>query len=178
VYGDFMSRDDPNPLDAPRRASWNPGLYLAWIPRMPRLDFRLEAVNTDPPSSPTRNGQFDYWEGFYHDLYINKNNLIGDWIGREGSGIQAWSTYWFTPQNTIQFAYRHAKVSTSFIPYGETLNDGSVTVNWWLHGNLQIGALVQYEKWLAPVLTPGPKTNWTSSIQVTLWPKLLKSLKQ
>jgi hypothetical protein len=174
VYGDLMSRDDPNPLDAPRRASWNPGLYLAWIPHVPRLDFRVEAVNTDPPSSPNRNGQFDYWEAYYHDLYTNKNNLIGDWIGRQGTGFQAWSTYWLTPQNTIQFAYRHAKVSGSFIPSGETLNDGSVSLNWWLHDSVQFSAFVQYEKWLAPVLAASPQTNWTSSVEITLWPKSLK----
>jgi hypothetical protein len=174
VYGDLMSRDDPNPLDAPRRASWNPGLYLAWIPHVPRLDFRVEAVNTNPPATSARNGQFDYWEGFYHDLYTNKNNLIGDWIGREGTGFQAWSTYWFSPHNTIQFGYRHAKVSPDFIPSGETLNDGSVTLNWWLHDNVQVSALVQYEKWFAPVLAASPQTNWTSSVEITLWPKSLK----
>jgi hypothetical protein len=174
VYGDFMSRDDISPLDAPRRASWNPGLYLAWIPHVPRLDFRVEAVNTDPPSSPARNGQFDYWEAFYHDLYTNKNNLIGHWIGREGTGFQAWSTYWLGPRNTVQFGYRHAKVSGTFIPSGETLNDGSVTVNWWLHDNVQVSTLIQYEKWFAPVLAAGPQTNWASSFEITYWPKSLK----
>jgi hypothetical protein len=174
IYGDLASRDDPNPLDAPRRAAWNPGLYLAWIPRVPRLDFRVEAVNTNPPSSPNRNGQFFYYESYYHDLYTNKNNLIGDWIGREGMGIQAWSTYWFSPRDTIQFGYRHAKVSGDFIPSGETLNDGSVALNWWLHENLQVSAFVQYEKWRAPVLAASPQTNWTSSVAITLWPKSLK----
>lgn len=174
VYGDLMSRDDPNPLDAPRRASWNPGLYLAWIPRVPRLDFRVEAVNTNPPSTSAPDGQFDYWETFYHDLYTNKNNLIGDWIGRQGTGFQAWSTYWFSPQNTVQFGYRHSKVSGSFIPSGETLSDGSARVNWWLHDNLQFSGFVQYEKWVAPVLRAGPQTNWTSSVEITLWPKSWK----
>jgi len=174
VYGDLMSRDDPNPLDAPRRASWNPGLYLAWIPRVPRLDFRVEAVNTNPPSTSAPDGQFDYWEIFYHDLYTNKNNLIGDWIGRQGTGFQAWSTYWFSAQSTIQFAYRHAKVSGRFIPFGETLNDGSVTLNWWLRDNVQFNARVQYEKWRAPVLAATPQMNWTSSFEITLWPKSLK----
>jgi hypothetical protein len=169
-----MSRDDLSPLDAPRRASWNPGLYVAWLPHLPRLDFRVEGVNTDPPSSPARNGQFNYWEGFYHDLYSNKNNLIGNWIGREGTGLQAWSTYWLGPRDTIQFGYRHAKVSGSFIPSGETLNDGSVTVNWWPHNNVQVSAFIQYEKWLAPILAVRPQTNWTSSFEVTFCPKSLK----
>ncbi len=167
LYGDLMSRDDPNPLDAPRRASWNPGLYLAWIPYVPRLDFRIEAVNTDPPSSPIRNGQFDYWEGYYHDLYTNKNNLLGDWIGREGTGFQAWSTYWFSPQNTIQFGYRHAKVDGQFIPAGETLNDGSLSLNWRVRENVQFRAFLQYEKWFAPILAAQPQTNWTSSVEIT-----------
>ena len=174
VYADLMSRDDPNPLDAPRRASWNPGLYLAWIPRVPRLDFRVEAVNTNPPSTSAPDGQFDYWETFYHDLYTNKNNVIGDWIGRQGTGFQSWSTYWFGPQNTIQFAYHHAKVSGNFIPSGETLNDGSITLNWCLRDNVQFNASVQYEKWRAPVLAATPQANWTSSVEITLWPKSLK----
>jgi len=174
LYGDLMSRDDPNPLDAPRRASWNPGLYLAWIPYVPRLDFRIEAVNTDPPSSPARNGQFDYWEGFYHDLYTNKNNLIGDWIGREGTGFRAWSTYWFSPQNTIQLGYRHAKVDGKFIPAGETLNDGSVAFNWRVRENLQLRAFLQYEEWLAPILAAKPQTNWTSSVEISFFPGPLK----
>jgi hypothetical protein len=174
LYGDLMSRDDPNPLDAPRRASWNPGLYLAWIPYVPRLDFRIEAVNTDPPSSPARNGQFDYWEVFYHDLYTNKNNLIGDWIGREGTGVQAWSTYWFSPQNVLQFGYRHAKVDGKFIPGGETFNDGSVAFNWGVRENVQFRAFLQYEKWLAPVLAAKPQTNWTTSVEITFCPGSLK----
>jgi Capsule assembly protein Wzi len=174
LYADLMSRDDPNPLDAPRRASWNPGLYFSWLPYAPKLDFRLEGVSTDPPSSPARNGQFDYWEGFYHDLYTNNGNLIGDWIGREGMGIQAWSTYWFSPKNTLQFGYRHAKVDSRFIPFGETVNDGSVSFSWWTGELLQISGLLQYEKWSAPLLAPVPQSNWTSSVGLTFWPKSLK----
>jgi hypothetical protein len=174
LYADLMSRDDPNPLDAPRRASWNPGLYLAWIPYVPKLDLHIEGVSTDPPSSPARNGQFDYWEGFYHDLYTNQNNLMGSWIGREGTGIQAWSTYWFTPKNTLQFGYRHAKVDTQFIPHGETINDGSVSLNWWALDNLQVSGVLQYERWQAPLLSPSPQSVWTSSAGVVFWPKSLK----
>jgi hypothetical protein len=173
LYADLMSRDDPNPLDAPRRASWNPGFYLAWLPYLPRLDFRVEAVNTDPPSSPARNGQFDYWEIYYRDLYTNHGNLIGDWIGREGMGVQAWTTYWLSAKNSLQFAYRHAKVDPRFIPYGETLNDASATLTLWLRKDLQIAATVQYEKWAAPVLASTPQTNFTSSSQITFWPQSL-----
>ena len=170
VYGDALSRDDPSPLDAPRRAAMNLGLYVARIPHVPQLDFRVEAVNTNTVSSPNRTGKFVYWENFYRDLYTNNNNLIGDWIGREGTGLQAWSRYWFNARNNIQFGYRHAVVAGQFIPYGETLNDASVSMNWWLHDQLQFSALLQYERWFAPILASSPRTNWTSSIEITFWP--------
>jgi len=170
VYGDALSRDDPSPLDAPRRAAMNLGLYVARIPHVPQLDFRVEAVNTSTVSSPNRAGEFVYWENFYRDLYTNNNNLIGDWIGREGRGLQAWSRYWFNARNNIQFGYRHAEVAGQFIPYGETLNDASVSMNWWLHDQVQFGALLQYERWFAPILASSPQTNWTSSIEITFWP--------
>jgi hypothetical protein len=174
LYGDFMSRDDPNPVDAPRRASWNPGLYFAWLPFLPRLDFRVEGVNTDPPSTHSHEGQFDYWEVFYRDLNTNENNLIGDWIGREGTGIQALSTYWFGPQTTLQFGYRHAKVDGQFVPSGETLNDASVSGNFFLRTDLQLTTLLQYEEWAAPLLSPHPQSDWTTSVTLAFRPASLK----
>ena len=100
-----------------------------------------------------------------------QKNLIGDWIGREGMGFQGWSTYWFTSRNRIQLAYRHAKVEPDFIPGGETINDGSVKVNWQLRDDLTALVGVQYEKWRAPILASTAQTNWTSSLDVTFWPR-------
>jgi hypothetical protein len=146
-------------------------MYIPRLPRLPKLDFRVEAVYTDPPTPRSRSGDYVYWDAFYHDLYTNKNNLIGDWIGREGMGFQAWSTYSFTPRISLQPAYRHAKVAEDFIPGGETLNDGSVKFNWRVRRDLSLSGFVQYEKWLAPVLAPTAQTNWTSTVEVTFWPK-------
>jgi hypothetical protein len=101
---------------------------------------------------------------------MNKNNLIGDWVGREGMGFQGWSTYWFSPRNSLQFGYRRAKVARDFIPGGETMNDGSVKLNWRLRDDWSVSAGLQYEKWLAPILAPAAQTNWTSSVNVTFWP--------
>ena len=120
----------PSPLYAPRRTAVRSGLYLPRVPRLPKLDFRVEAVYTDPPTPRSRDGQYVYWNDFYHDLYTNNNNVIGDWIGREGMGFQGWSTYWFKPRASVQLGYRHAKVASDFVPGGETINDGSVKVAW------------------------------------------------
>ena len=169
VYGDSISTDYASPIVAPRRSGINPGFYLARLPKLPKLDLRAEGINTT--TYATHRGDFIYYDGYYHDLYTNRGNIIGSWIGREGQGIQAWTTYWISPRNSLQFGYRHAKVSSDFIPGGETLNDGSVKFDWHLHNDLNLSANVQYEKWLAPVLAATPQTNWTSSIEVSFQPR-------
>lgn len=170
VYTDSLSADDVSPVSAPRRAAIQPGFYVSHFPRLSKLDLRVEAVNTETPSS-SRNGQLVYFDiVFYHNLSLVKNNLIGSWIGRDGTGIQAWSTYWFNARSSLQFGYRHAKVAGEFIPRGETFNDGSVRGNWSVRRDLELSAFLQYEKWLAPVLAPGPQVNWTSSVQISYTP--------
>jgi len=173
VYGTAMSRDDPTPLVAltPLRALINPGVHLVRVPHVPKLDFRAEAVTTNSPAASSHAGQFTYWETFYRDNYTNRNNLIGDWIGRVGTGYQGWSTYWFSPRTSLEFGYRHAQVASTFIPHGGTLNDGSVKVNYQIGSGLTMSASVQYEQWLVPVLAPEAKNNVTGSLQLTYWPR-------
>ncbi|MBZ5565723.1 MAG: phosphatase PAP2 family protein [Acidobacteriia bacterium] len=173
LYGTAMTRDDPTPLMAftPLRALINPGVYLSHIPHFPRLDFRAEGVTTIPPAAQNHTGHFTYWESFYRDNYTNKNYLIGDWIGRAGTGYQAWSTYWFNPRTSLQFGYRHAQVSGAYIPHGGTLNDASLRMDWQIGNALSFSAFVQYEKWLMPVLAPEAQNNVTTALQMTFWPR-------
>lgn len=171
VYADSLCDDDPSPLAAPRRAAMNPGIYLSHVPGLPKMDLRVEVVYTDFPSSASHGGQFVYWNGLFHDSYTNKQYLLGSWIGREGQGIQAWNTYWLSPRNSIQLGYRHSRVDNDFIPRGGTMNDGSVTVNWWLRDDFSLSTFVQYEKWNFPLLAPTPQTNWTASVEVKFLPR-------
>jgi hypothetical protein len=169
LYADTLSSDDVSPISNPMRAAVNPGIYVTHFPKVAHLDFRVEGVNTNTPSSS--GVSFIYHDFFYHDLSTNKRNIIGSWIGREGQGLQAWSTYWLGPRNSIQLGYRHAKVAAEFLPGGETVNDASGAVTWWVGADLNVSSYVQYEKWLAPVLMAGPQTNWTASVQVGFWPR-------
>jgi hypothetical protein len=169
VYANALSSDDPSPLSNPPRAAMNPGIYMPRLPGLPKLDFRVEAVYTNTPASSS-GGKFVYFETFYHDLYTNKGNIIGSWIGRQGTGYQAWSTYWAGPRNSIQFGYRHSTTARDFIPGGGSLSDGSVSVNWWIHKDWNISASTQYERWDVPVLASTPQSNWTTSFQVGFWP--------
>jgi membrane-associated phospholipid phosphatase len=168
IYNDSISADDPSPLAAPRRAGFSPGLYLTQFPGIPKLDLRVEAPlsNTVGTNVP---GRYIYWDNRYHDLYTNRHFLMGDWVGRDGSGIQAWSRYWLTPKNSIQFDYRHLKVDNKFIPNGGTLNDASVRADYWIRPSVGVAAFVQYEQWRFPLLATGLQKNVTASLQITYW---------
>jgi hypothetical protein len=138
------------------------------------LDLRVEGANTDPRITTSQGGKFFYWEGLYHDAYLNKSNLIGSWIGREGKGVQAWSTYWFSPRCKFQLTYRGAKVDKDFISGGESITDFGVNSDFRVAPEWEIVGSLQYERWRAPVLAKGPQSDLTTSIQVTYWPKWLK----
>jgi hypothetical protein len=96
---------------------------------------------------------------------------MGNWVGREGQGVQAWTSYWLTPRNKLQFEFRHLKVSHEFIPGGGTLADASVRADFWVRSSFSLSAAVQYENWNFPVIAPTQQSNITSSIQLTFWPK-------
>ena len=172
VYNDSMVDDDPSPLAAPRRAAMNPGIYIPQIPGLPKLDFRAEAAYTDVPSGRSVGGQFIYWNVVYHDGYTNKGNLLGNWVGREGRGIQFWSTYWFSPQSAVQVGYRHAVVSRDFIPGGGTLNNIAARVDLMVRRDLSISSFIQYERWAFPELSSSSKSNTAASVELTFRPKL------
>ena len=170
LYTDSIVHDDVNPISAPQRAGWNPGVYVSHLPGIPKLDFRAEAVYTDPPGATSTMGQFIYWAVVYHQVYLNNGYLIGSWIGREGNGYQAWSTYHFTPRSSLQLAVRNARVAPDFIPGGTTQWDWSVSGDLWAHKNFEIKPLLQYETWLIPLLEPTRQRDFTTSLQLTWWP--------
>ncbi len=170
LYADSLSDDDPSPLAAPRQAGISPGIYFPRIPGVPKLELRMEGVNTDTPLFRGGRGQFIYFDGFYHDLYTNKQNLMGSWIGRQAQGVQAWSKYSFNARNSLQFAYRHARVSSDFIPGGGTLNDASVQADFLAGRKFGLSTRVQYEHWNYPILAAQAQTNISVSVQMTYWP--------
>jgi Capsule assembly protein Wzi len=172
LYSDSIVHDDTSPIDAPRRAAVNPGIYLARLPGVPHLDFRVEAASTDTPAGTIDGGHFIYWEGQYRNGYTNQGQLLGNWIGREGKGGQAWLTYWLSPRENVQFSYRNAKVAVGFIPGGTTQNDWSLRAVKRITPNLEFTGFAQYEAWKVPLLTPGRTSNFTSSIQLAYFPNL------
>jgi hypothetical protein len=172
LYSDSIVHDDSSPIDAPRRAAVNPGIFVSHFPNLPHLDLRVEGVNTDTPAGTTDGGHFIYWEGQYRNGYTNKGNLLGSWIGREGKGGQAWLTYWLSPRESIQVGYRNAKVAAGFLPGGTTQNDFSLRAVVRVKPDWELTTFAQYEAWKAPLLASGRVGDFTGSVQLAYFPKL------
>ena len=178
-YADSISHDDVTPISAPRRASYRTGLYLSQFPKLRKLDMRVEAVSTDPGVSPATNGQFAYWEVVQVQGYTNKGFIMGDWIGREAKGGQAWLTYHLSGNEWVQFEYLNKKTPSNFIgsltpggPGGTTQNSYMLTVVKRLGQNVELNGWLQYERWKAPIYKPGLQSDTTTAFQVTWFPTL------
>jgi Capsule assembly protein Wzi len=171
LYADGEVHDDVSAIDAPRRAAWRPGIYLAHLPGAPSLDLRLEAVTSDPPVSNSNGGLFMYYETIQRQGYTNKGNLLGDWIGREAKGGQAWLTWHFSGNEWIQVNYRNQKAAKDFIPGGTTLNDFGFQVTKRIGRDFEVDGNFTLEKWKAPIYLPNQQTVTNSTIQLTWFPQ-------
>jgi hypothetical protein len=173
LYAEGLAEhDEISPILGPDVAAWLGGFYIPRLPKIPKLDFRVEAGYTDPPSSA---GDIAYGAFYYDATWItgfqNAHHLQGSWMGRQGQGAQAWTTYWLTSRNKIEFACRHQKVSHEFLPGGGTLSDASLRAESSPRSGFSVSASLQYERWDYPVLPATRQANLTSSIQVSVWPK-------
>jgi hypothetical protein len=171
LYSDSLVHDDVSPTDAPRHAAVRPGIYLSAVPGIPKLDFRIEGVNTDPPTSRSNGGNYLYTENVQVQGYTNKGIIMGDAIGREGKGGQAWLTYHLSPQEMVQVSFRHGKVAKDFAPSGTTQNSFEVHAVKRIHDNLELSAQIQHEWWKAPVYQPGGQSDTVATFQLTLHPE-------
>ena len=182
LYSDSEVHDDVSPIDAPRRASWRPGIYLTHVPGAPKLDVRLEAISTDPPGARANLGRFMYWEAVQVQGYTNKGQIFGDWVGREGKGGQAWLTYHLSGNEWLQGSWRNQKVAKDFVPGGTTLNDVSLQLVKRLGPDLEFNGSFGYERWKAPAYNTGtpfyPAAEHnvtTTTIQLTWFPGIKKT---
>ncbi len=170
LYCDSEVHDDVSPADAPRRASWRPGLYLSHVPGIPKLDVRVEGISTDPPVSTSNSGRFMYYEGIERQGYTNKGQLFGDWIGREDKGGQGWITYHLSGNESIQIGLRDQKAAKDFIPGGTTLNEINFRAVKRVGKDFEMKGDFTYEHWKAPIYLSGQQTVTTTTIQLTWFP--------
>jgi hypothetical protein len=178
LYSDSEVHDDVSPIDAPRRASWHPGLYLSHFPGLPRLDLRVEGANTDPPVSTSNGGHFMYYETIQKQGYTNAGQLFGDWVGREGKGGQAYLTLHISGNEWFQVNYRNQKVARDFVAGGATLNDLGFQLVKRIGKDFELNGQFHLQHWTAPIYNtgiptyPAPLNTVTNTtFQLTWFPK-------
>ena len=170
IYSDSITHDSVSPISNPPRSGWRPGIYLARLPRLENVDFRVEGSTTDTSVWTVQTGQYTYWEEIQRQGPTNKGNLLGDWVGRQGKGGQAWLTWRLNPQQYIQFQYRYSKAATGFIPGGTTQDAYIIEVRKRLRSDIEILADAQFERWRAPIYEPGTEKDNSVTIRLTWFP--------
>ena len=175
-YADSETHDDVLPISAPRRAAFRTGLYISHLPIAKKLDLRAEAVSTDCSTLVCVQGGAQYVETIQRQGYTNKGFLMGDWIGREAKGGQAWVTYHLSGNEWVQFSYLNKKTPYDFIAGGTTQNQYKLDVVKRIGKDVELNGWVQIERWKAPVYLPGLQENTTAAFQITWFPKLRSTL--
>jgi hypothetical protein len=172
-YGEVYADDDFIAWQNPPKNPYRPGIYVTRFPRIPKLDFHMEAVSTESPGAgPSHtDGHLNYWNSLYRDGFTNDGNLIGNTVGREGRAIQLWSTYWISPRDTVQFVYKHSSVSPDFIPGGGEWQDYGIRSEFGWKSGFYAKAQVQYEHISHfPILFKGVQRNFATALELGFYP--------
>jgi len=172
LYTDSICHDDVTPPSAPRRAAYRPGFVISHFPHAERLEFRVEASNTDTSTLRSLGGQFNYYEIVQKQGYTNKGYIMGDWVGREAKAGNAWLTYHLSGDEWVQASYLYKKTPKDFIPGGTTQQQFKVDVIKNLRRDIQLDAFVQYEGWKAPIYKTGQQNNVVVAGQIKFFPEL------
>lgn len=167
LYADAYADDELNPIDAPRRAAWQPGLYLARLPWLPHADLRFEVTSSQELARDEGGVRF-FINNQYRDSNTNKGFILGNATGRDARAMEGRIGYWLSARTRIEGGYRQLKGSPVFLPGGSTISDGFVQARVGFHRNWTAEAFVQYERFLIPVYTPGSQTNGSARIQI-MW---------
>jgi membrane-associated phospholipid phosphatase len=171
LYADAYSDDDPSPIDAPRRAVWNPGIYFARLPFLPHMDLRVEAVSSEGLAEDFGPYHF-FTNSQYLDGNTNKGFLIGNAIGRDGRAIEGRTGYWFSARTRVEAGYRQNKIGTLFLPGGGTITDGFVNGSYAFNSHWQAQIFTQYERFLIPSYMNGAQHNTSGWLQLIWNPEL------
>ena len=170
IYDDSFTEDEISPLGYPQQSAHDAGFYVPQLPKLPKLDFRMEGSFTNVPQflQPVAGGFF-YWNIHYLDGYTNQGNIMGNAaVGRQGIAFRGSSTYWFASNRTIQLGYRSEQADPDFLEGGH-LKDIYVQSEWRFNPSVSLESFMQFEWWNWPIL--GNKRNdVTASMQLTYWP--------
>lgn len=170
LYADAYADDELNPIDAPRRVAWQPGLYLPRLPWQPHMDFRFEAASSEELAKDEGGTRF-FINNQYRDSNTNKGFLLGNAVGRDARALEGTLGYWISARTRIEGGYRQTKGSHMFLPGGSTISDGFLRANYALSNEWSANAFVQVERFLVPSYMPGQQHNASARLQLTWTPQ-------
>jgi membrane-associated phospholipid phosphatase len=176
VYNDSLVGDEYSPIGS-SRPLLNPGIYLPHVPKIAKMDLRVEGLKEPFEAGHGALPGFPYFDLRYRSGYTNDGSPLGTWIGRAGFGGQAWATYWLSARNKLQVSYRHQEVNSKFVVNAEGAggghaNDFSAQCDFKLGPEVNFTGVVQYEQWNFPVLRSTAQSDVTASVQLTFHPNL------
>jgi hypothetical protein len=175
IYADAYADDEPNPIDAPRRVAWSPGVYFARLPYLPHADLRVEMASSEELSQDEGGNRFFINEE-YRDSNTNKGFLLGNAVGRDGRAIEARTGYWFSARSQVELGYRQNKISEVFLPSGGTVSDAFVNASCAFRQDWSVHLFTQYEHFFIPSLLSGQRHNQSGWISITWTPRLSRPL--
>jgi hypothetical protein len=176
LYGDAYADDDGLPLQNPGKNPWRPGIYITRFPGLPKLDLHFEGVSTEQVGAPNQGlRDLNYWNQTYRDGYTNNGFLIGNTVGRYGRVMRGWTTYWFSPRNTLRFEYKRSKVNAAFVPGGGSWQDYSLRNETHFKSGLYLKSEVQYERIASfPILFGGRRRSFTAVVELGFAPSEIR----
>jgi len=169
-YGEAMSEDEPSPIPLLGHSIFQGGLYFAKVPKIPKVDLRLEGGFTGAVDYKAAPAGYFYTNSQYLDGYTNDGQLIGTWLGRAAQGESVQTNYWLSAKSKIGLELRHRKVDQKFIPQGGTQNDLAVKADIFSRPGFRFSGSLQYERWQIPLLSVGRQSNVAASFEVGFWP--------
>jgi len=169
-YGEVMSEDQPSPIPYMRQSIFQGGLYFAKIPRIPKVDLRLEGGSTNAVGYNSEPAGYFYWNAQYVNGYTNGGAFIGTWMGRSSQGESIRTNYWLSAKRKVALELRHRKIEQNFIPQGGTQSDVALDADIYVGRDFRLSGNVQYEHWQIPLLAINPQSNISASFQFGFWP--------
>jgi hypothetical protein len=173
LYSEAYADDELNPIDAPRRVAWNPGIYVSRLPWLPHTDLRFEMASSEELSQDEGGIRF-FINTQYRDGNTNKGFLLGNAVGRDARAFEGRLGYWYSSRTRIEAGYRQNKISPLFLPQGGTISDAFVNTSFAFKHDWTANLFTQYERYLVPSYLPGRQQNGSVRLQITWTPKSLK----
>jgi hypothetical protein len=166
LYTEAMAWDNPIQGKFVGRYAFSPGIYVPQLPKLPKLDLRLEGAYTDLPKASYQG--FFYNNSHYVEGYTNYGQILGSWVGPQGIGGEASSTHWFSPRTKANVDYR--KMVGEYFQGGNR-SDFSTQFTWTPNVSMEISGKVQYGHWNFVAISPDAKSDFTTTFQVRFFPK-------